>query len=156
MLFNFNGISKYWIICQFPMLFNGINIFFSILHQFSILFNGDYSLFLLCQFPMLFNRNFCILYFFINFPYHSMEVKEIFIFCLFSMLFNSAIVHSNLIEQKSPCVLQDIVPFGAATLLTITYIDKHTKQGNGYRWLRITLWRLIQLLSSGSKGDEDQ
>ena len=27
-------------------------------------------------------------------------------------------------EQKSPCVLQDIVPFRAAALLTITYIDK--------------------------------
>ena len=29
-------------------------------------------------------------------------------------------------EQKSPCVLQDIVPFGAAALLPITYIHQHT------------------------------
>ena len=46
-------------------------------------------------------------------------------------------------EWKSPCVLQDIVPFEAATLLTITYIHKHIKQGNGYRWQRIALGRPI-------------
>ena len=45
---------------------------------------------------------------------------------------NDAMVLSNPIEQKSHCVLQDIVPFGAAALLTITYIHIHTKQGNGY------------------------
>ena len=39
--------------------------------------------------------------------------------------------HRN--KRKSPCVLQDIVPFGAAALLPITYNHKHTKQGNGYR-----------------------
>ena len=38
---------------------------------------------------------------------------------------------------KSPCVLQDIIPFGAAALLTILYIHIHTKQGNGYRWPHI-------------------
>ena len=42
----------------------------------------------------------------------------------FSMISNGAIVLSNLIGQKSPCVLHDIVPFGAAALLPITYIDK--------------------------------
>ena len=62
-----------------------------------------------------------------------MEIIEIFIFCQFFMLINGAMVLSNPIEQKSPCGLQDIVPFGAAALLTITYIDKHTKQGNRYR-----------------------
>ena len=36
-------------------------------------------------------------------------------------------------ERKSPCVLQDIVPFGAAALLPITYNHQHMKQGNGYR-----------------------
>ena len=61
-----------------------------------------------------------------------METIEIFIFCQFSMLFNDAMVLLNPIEQKSHCVLQDIVPFGAAALLTITYIHIHTKQGNGY------------------------
>ena len=30
-------------------------------------------------------------------------------------------------------VRQVIVPFGTAAPLTIIYIDKHTKQGNGYR-----------------------
>ena len=30
------------------------------------------------------------------------------------MIFNGAIALSNLIKQKSPCVLQDIVPFRAA------------------------------------------
>ena len=51
------------------------------------------------------------------------------------MLFNGAIVLPNPIKQKSPCVLQDTIPFKAAALLTvtITYIVKHTKQGNGYR-----------------------
>ena len=43
-----------------------------------------------------------------------METIEIFIFCQFSMLFNDAMVLLNLIKQKSPCVLQDIAPFGAA------------------------------------------
>ena len=46
---------------------------------------------------------------------------EIFIFCQFSMLFNDAMVLWNPIAQKSPCVLQYIVSFGAAALLTITY-----------------------------------
>ena len=36
-------------------------------------------------------------------------------------------------EQNSPCVLQDIVPFGAAALLPFTPIHNHSKQGNGYR-----------------------
>ena len=36
-------------------------------------------------------------------------------------------------EQKSPCDLQDFVPFGAAALLSLTTILNHTKQGNGYR-----------------------
>ena len=36
-------------------------------------------------------------------------------------------------ERKSPCVLQDFVPFGAAALLPLTPIHNHSKQGNGYR-----------------------
>ena len=36
-------------------------------------------------------------------------------------------------KQNSPCVLQDIVPFGAAALLPLTPIHNHSKQGNGYR-----------------------
>ena len=36
-------------------------------------------------------------------------------------------------EQKSPCVLQDFVPFRAAALLTLTQIHNHAHQGNGYR-----------------------
>ncbi|MEE3023188.1 MAG: hypothetical protein VX367_11410, partial [SAR324 cluster bacterium] len=36
-------------------------------------------------------------------------------------------------ERKSPCVLQDIVPFGAAALLPFTPIHNQAKQGNGYR-----------------------
>ena len=36
-------------------------------------------------------------------------------------------------EQKSPCVLQDFVPFGAAALLPLIPIYNHSKQGNGYR-----------------------
>ena len=35
-------------------------------------------------------------------------------------------------EQKSPCVVQDFVPFGAAALLPLTPIHNHAKQGNGY------------------------
>ena len=35
-------------------------------------------------------------------------------------------------ERKSPCVLQDFVPFGAAALPLIP-IYNHAKQGNGYR-----------------------
>ena len=35
-------------------------------------------------------------------------------------------------ELKSPCVLQDFVPFGAAALLPLTGIHNHAKQGNGY------------------------
>ena len=37
-------------------------------------------------------------------------------------------------ERKSPCVLQDFVPFGAAALPLIL-IYNHAKQGNGYRVL---------------------
>ena len=36
-------------------------------------------------------------------------------------------------EQKSPCVLQDFIPFGAAALLPLTPIHNQGKQGNGYR-----------------------
>ena len=36
-------------------------------------------------------------------------------------------------EQKSPCVLQDFVPFRAAALLSLTPIHNPAKQGNGYR-----------------------
>ena len=36
-------------------------------------------------------------------------------------------------KQKSPCVLQDFVPFRAAALLPLTSIQNHAKQGNGYR-----------------------
>ena len=36
-------------------------------------------------------------------------------------------------ERKSPCVLQDFVPFGAAALLPLTQIHNHAKQGKGYR-----------------------
>ena len=35
-------------------------------------------------------------------------------------------------EQKSPCILQDFVPFGAAALLPLTPFHNHAKQGNGY------------------------
>ena len=35
-------------------------------------------------------------------------------------------------ERKSPCVLQDFFPFGAAALILIP-IYNHAKQGNGYR-----------------------
>ncbi|MEE3023398.1 MAG: hypothetical protein VX367_12470 [SAR324 cluster bacterium] len=36
-------------------------------------------------------------------------------------------------EQKSPCGLQDFIPFGAAALLPLTQIENCAKQGNGYR-----------------------
>ena len=36
-------------------------------------------------------------------------------------------------KQKSPCVLQDFFPFGAAALLPLIPIYNHAKQGNGYR-----------------------
>ena len=35
-------------------------------------------------------------------------------------------------EGKSPCVLQDIVPFGAVALLPLTPILNQAKQGDGY------------------------
>ena len=38
-------------------------------------------------------------------------------------------------EQKSLCVQQDFVPFGAAALLHLIQIHNHAKQGNGYRIL---------------------
>ena len=34
-------------------------------------------------------------------------------------------------EKKSPCVLQDFFPFGAAALLPLTPIHNHAKQGKG-------------------------
>ena len=34
-------------------------------------------------------------------------------------------------KQKSPCVLQDFVPFRAAALLPLIPIYNHAKQGNG-------------------------
>ena len=46
-------------------------------------------------------------------------------------------------EQKSPCVLQDFVPFGAAALLPLTPIYNHAEQGNGYRWPHIALGRPV-------------
>ena len=143
MLFDGN-LSFFWFTCQFPTLLNGNSpiflIFSSIfhvihwgLHIFSILFN----------FPCYSIKTFAFCHLFINFPCYSMETIEIFIICQFFMLFNGAIVLPNPIKQKSPCVLQDTVPFRAAALLTITYIDKHKKQGNGYRWLHIALGRRV-------------
>ena len=35
-------------------------------------------------------------------------------------------------EQKSPCVLQDFLPFGAAALFALIMIHNHAKQGNWY------------------------
>ena len=36
-------------------------------------------------------------------------------------------------KQKSPCFLQDFVPFGAAALLPLAPFHNHAKEGNGYR-----------------------
>ena len=36
-------------------------------------------------------------------------------------------------KQEFPCVLQDFIPFGAASLLPLTPIHNHAKQDNGYR-----------------------
>ena len=48
--------------------------------------------------------------------------------------FSQHIIHFLRQEKKiPPRVLQDIVPFGAAALLPITYNHKHIQQGNGYR-----------------------
>ena len=47
-------------------------------------------------------------------------------------------------KRKSPCALQDFVPFGAAALLPLTEIHNHAKQGNGYRWPHIALGRPVE------------
>ena len=47
------------------------------------------------------------------------------------------------IERKSPCVVQDFVPFEAPALLPPILIHNHAKQGNGYRCLHAALGRLI-------------
>ena len=47
------------------------------------------------------------------------------------------------LARGSPYVLEDIVSFGAAALLTITYNHKHTKQGKGYRWPHIAFGGLV-------------
>ena len=52
-------------------------------------------------------------------------------------------------EQKSPCVLQDFVSFGAAALLPLSPIQIHAKQGNGYRRPHIALGRPVQLERDG-------
>ena len=64
-----------------------------------------------------------------------MENIEIFFLTSFYVIHwcNGALKPNQAEPQKSPCVLQDIIPFGAAALLTITFIHIHTKQGNGYR-----------------------
>ena len=50
-------------------------------------------------------------------------------------------------ERKSPCVLQDFGPFGAAALLPLTLFHNYAKQGNGYRWPHIALGRPVLRLS---------
>ena len=45
-------------------------------------------------------------------------------------------------EGKSPCVLQDFVPLGAAALPLIP-IYNNAKQGNGYRWPSIARGRPV-------------
>ena len=52
-------------------------------------------------------------------------------------------------ERKSPCVLQDFVPFGAAALLPLTQIHNHAQQGNGYRWPHIALGRPVHIIFQG-------
>ena len=49
-------------------------------------------------------------------------------------------------KQKSPCVLQDFIPFSAASLLPLIPIHNHAKQGNGYRWPHIALGRPVNHL----------
>ena len=50
-------------------------------------------------------------------------------------------------DQKSPCVLQDFVPFRATALLPLTLFHNYAKQGNGYRWPHIALGRPVLRLS---------
>ena len=49
-------------------------------------------------------------------------------------------------QQKSPFVLQDFIPFSAASLLPLIPIHNHAKQGNGYRWPHIALGRPVNHL----------
>ena len=151
MLFNgkstfFHFLSNFhtfqWEFCFFPLFFNFPCYSIEILHffHFSSIFHTIQWEFYICFiFLSIFHgvqRGLHILhaiqwkflhFFFINFPCFSMETIEIFISCQFSMLFNDEMVLSNPIEQKSLCVLQDIILLGTAALLTITYIHIHTK-----------------------------
>ena len=53
-------------------------------------------------------------------------------------------------ERKSPCVLQDFVPFEAAALLPLTPIHNQVRQGNEYRWPHIALGRPVTISSPHS------
>ena len=46
-------------------------------------------------------------------------------------------------EWKSPCVLQNFVPFGTAALLPLTPFHNHAKQGNGYCCLHTAIGRPV-------------
>ena len=136
--------------CQFPMLFNGSFCISSIFINFSYHWMGIHSFYIITQCPMLFNGNSAFFFIFLLI-FHIIQwgLHIFFIFCQFSMLFNRnywnfscPMVQWNPIGQ-SPCVLLDIIPFGAAAMIIITYIDKHTKQGNGYGWLHIALGQLV-------------
>ena len=60
-------------------------------------------------------------------------------------------------KHKSPCVLQDFVPFGAAAPLPRTLIDNYAKQGNGYHSAHIALgqpvnqWSFCTVFGLGRK-----
>ena len=88
------------------------------------------GIFQILQLPMLFSRNLFILISNPQLPHIKVTIKHV------RML-------TSQIETKSPCVLQDFVPFGTAALLTIINNNQYTKQGNGYHSPHTALGRLF-------------
>ena len=85
----------------FLSIFHGVQWGLHIFSYFFIFYAIQWKLvfFSFHQYSMLFNGNHWNIQFFVNFPCFQ---------------FNGAMVLSNPIVQKPPCVLQGIVPFGAA------------------------------------------
>ena len=119
--YSMESVAFFHFFINFP--YHSVEFFF---HQFSILFNGNLCIYL-ANFPCYSIRTLC-------FSIISFQ---------FSMSCNGAMVFPNPIGQESLCVLQDIVHFRAAALLTITYNHQYTEQGNGYRLPHIALGRLV-------------
>ena len=138
------GILYFFIIFQFPMLFNGnstVMSFFSIFHVIQwefYVFVNFLSIFYAIQWKLLhffINHQFFIIFNGNPISFHYLSISHIiqWEFYIFFMLSIFHIIQWCNGALKPNWAEVPLCSTGHLPLLTITYIHKHTKQGNGNR-----------------------